>query len=330
MTPTVLFVADPQEDYVADSLFHGLRTLLGPDAVDYPKRSALYTTYPEDDGRRLYGRGFGLYRLLDDVPVDREGALARARSGGFDAVVFGSIWRDWHWWVSLHDRISPGTALAAVDGADMPWMYPYGPTWWKSPRTWFLPRAHTKAKYFKREWTPTTARMRWLGLPGRVHLHPIAISYPEEKLAASPPAKTQDFQSHIVDPDVAARQPASGTSYAFEREQDYRADLEASRFGVTTKRKGWDALRHYEIAAAGAVPCFRDLGRKPSRCAPHGLVHGVNCLAYSGPEQLFAQVREIQGDRYRALSTGALEWARANTTRRRAEQLLGVFGRAAA
>ena len=144
-------------------------------------------------------------------------------------------------------------------------------------------------------------------------------------MAASLPAKTQPFQSHIVDPEVAARRPASGTSYAFEREEDYRADLAASRFGVTTKRKGWDALRHYEIAAAGAVPCFRDLARKSPRCAPHGPGPGENCLCYTGADDLFAQVEEL-GGRYEGLATGALEWARANTTRRRAQHLLGVLG----
>ena len=325
MAPSVLFLADPEEDYVADSLFHGLRTMLGADAVDYPKREPLYETYPRAANRDLYGRGFGLYRLLEDIPVDREQALERARTGAFDAVVFGSIWRDWHWWVALYDCIPGRTALAVVDGADMPWMYPYGPTWWKSPRRWFLPRAHTRAEYFKRELTPMTARLRGMRPSGRLRLHTTAISYPEEKVAASLPAKTQPFQSHIVDPEVAARRPASGTSYAFEREEDYRADLAASRFGVTTKRKGWDALRHYEIAAAGAVPCFRDLARKPPRCAPHGLVPGENCLCYTGADDLFAQVEEL-GGRYEGLATGALEWARANTTRRRAQHLLGVLG----
>jgi len=40
------------------------------------------------------------------------------------------------------------------------------------------------------------------------------------------------------------------------------------------KRGGWDCLRHYEIAAAGAVPCVRQLEGKPSSCAPHGLQAG--------------------------------------------------------
>ena len=108
------------------------------------------------------------------------------------------------------------------------------------------------------------------------------------------------------------------------------ADLRRSRFGITTKRKGWDALRHYEIAAAGTVPCFRDLGRKPPRCAPHGLVPGRNCLSYTGADDLLAQVDGLEGERYRALATGALDWARANNTRRRAQELLSVLGLAAA
>ena len=73
--------------------------------------------------------------------------------------------------------------------------------------------------------------------------------------------------SHIVDEEVAERMGAA-SSHVFEREADYYRDLQASRFGITTKRTGWDCLRHYEIAANGAVPCFRDLDRKPPPLRP--------------------------------------------------------------
>jgi hypothetical protein len=329
MSPSVLFLAEPGEDYVADALFHGLRELLGPDAVDVPKRAPLYAGGA--GGRELYGRGFGLYGLLEDVPVDRERALERAASGAFDLVVVGAIWRDWEWWVRAWREVGPRARYAVVDGADMQWMYPYGPTWWRSPRRWTLPRAHRRAVYFKREWSRLTGWLRYYGvvpppLSDRIDLRPISIAYPAQKVVGAVPAKSREFQTHIVDPEVAARVSGASRGYAFDTEDAYRADLQAARFGVTTKRYGWDALRHYEIAAAGAVPCFRALERKPARCAPHGLTPGVNCLSYADADDLLAQVGRVTEARYGELAQGALTWAREHTTARVAERFLTMAG----
>ncbi|HEX6651497.1 MAG TPA: hypothetical protein VF072_02040 [Thermoleophilaceae bacterium] len=323
MAPSILMLADRAEDYVADSLFHGLRTLLGADAVDFPKREQMYASMPPEQRSKLYGRGFGLYGLLEDISVDRSDVLDRARAGEFDAVIVGDIWRAWHWWLEVDREVPEPVSKAVVDGSDMPWIYPYGPPWWKTPRDWLLPRAHRRALYFKREWTR---------LSGRARLAEIAISYPAEKMVTEPAAKTQDFTSHVVDVEVAERLGGDRTRYVerlryrFEREEDYLADLRASRWGVTTKRAGWDALRHYEIAANGAVPAFRRLDKKPPRCAPHGLVPGRNCIAYRDADDLFAQAGGTSDERHAELASGALAWARDNSTARRAEQVLARLG----
>ncbi len=318
--PSVLFLADPGEDYVADSLLHGLRSVLGADVVDVPRRHSMYAGHP--DKSVIYGRGFSIYGTLEDLPVDRSEPLERAAAGAFDLVVLATVWRDWHWWVRVRDVAGTRPRYAFVDGADVQWMYPYGPTWWKSPRRWLLPRAHTRGAYFKRETSALTSMLA----ARRLRPLPIAISYPEAKLADGPPEKTKQFTSHVVDPEVAERLPGAATGYVFSDEAAYLEDLRASRFGVTTKRYGWDAMRHYEIAAQGCVPCFRRLERKPAGCAPHGLRAGVNCLAYDGAEDLFAQTGEVGGDHYAELQAGALAWARENTTRRRAESFLDVAG----
>jgi hypothetical protein len=123
---------------------------------------------------------------------------------------------------------------------------------------------------------------------------------------------------------VAERVGAQAT-YAFEDAAAYHADLRASRFGVTTKKAGWDALRHYEIAAAGAVPCFRDLDRKPARCAPHGLDRS-NCIVYRDAGDLLAQASALDAAAYAQLQNGALAWARASTTEARARAFLEACG----
>jgi hypothetical protein len=327
---SVLFLTSNTEDYLSNSLFHGLRTLLGERVVDFPKSEISYRTYPNLE--RIYGRGFTLYGLLEELPIDRTLVMDRARQGGFDLIVFGDIWRYFGSFVELLPALG-SSKVAFLDGADYPAPYPYGSSFWRVPQWWTLPRAHTRGAYFKRELTEETAQRRyfmaprWLAvrLPFARALRPIAFSIPEQKIVAEPPTKTKRFNAHVVDEEVAGRIGAS-PSYAFEDEADYYADLGASRFGITAKRTGWDALRHYEIAANGCVPCFRDLEQKPPRCAPHGLEAGRNCLNYRDADDLLRQVEAVGEERYAELQSGALAWARANTTRRRAEEFLRELG----
>jgi hypothetical protein len=46
-------------------------------------------------------------------------------------------------------------------------------------------------------------------------------------------------------------------------EASYRKMYQESRFALTCKKGGWDALRHYEILANGCIPVFTDLSKCP-------------------------------------------------------------------
>jgi hypothetical protein len=333
--PRVLVVNPNFDDFLTDGLFHGLRTLLGPDAVDFPRIDHLYRDAPSDWLGHLHGRGFTLAGLLDDQPVERNRSLHRAADGEFDLVVFSDIWRTFGLWTEwapvLRER---ERACAVIDGSDRVEPFPYAGQWWRRPSWWTLPRIKRPTHHFKRE----TTRWSWwfasyLALPPRVAarlgrlrgLKQIAFSIPAELIVDDPPPKQKDWPAHVVDPKVAERVGAS-TGYAFDDSAAYHRDLRASRFGVTTKREGWEALRHYEIAAAGAVPCFRDLESKPPLCAPHGLVDGRNCIAYRSADELMARVDSLAPAAYAALQHGAIEWARANTTVERARGFLDAVG----
>lgn len=336
--PRVLFLGHNKVDYLADGLFHGLRSVLGPAALDYPKREIAYAGYPPEALRRLRGRGFGLYGLLEDLPLDRTEVPARLARGEFGLVVVGDIWRDFGFYVEalrpLQRLGSVGrTRVALVDGTDSPALYPHGRRFWRVPAWWGLPRAQARFPYYKREWRGWTATFRTYGavppfVPGAArrlrNIRPIAFSFPAEKTLDQPPSKTKDWPLHVVDAEVA-KHVGARTAYAFDAEEDYYADLRASRFGVTTKRAGWDCLRHYEIAANGAVPCFRALHRKPATNAPHGL-DASNALSYRSWGDLRRQVEALSDERYEELQQGALRWARANSTRERAAGFLQSMG----
>jgi hypothetical protein len=332
--PRVLFLGSGHDDFLADGLFHGLRTLLGADAVDLPRIDHLYADHPDERRPVLHGLGFTLAGLLpEDRDVDRTRALYRAADGAFDLVVFADIWRNFGAYVQWMPVLKKaGVEMAVIDTGDRIEPYPYSGVWWRVRHWWLLPRAHNRTHFFKREITPWTAWFRtFLLVPGPVAsrfvlrgMKEISFSIPAQQIMPQPPAKTKDWPAHVVDPEVAQRVGAQAT-YAFEDAAAYHADLRASRFGVTTKKAGWDALRHYEIAAAGAVPCFRDLDSKPARCAPHGLDRS-NCIVYRDTADLLEQTSALSDAAYAELQAGALAWARASTTEARARAFLKDCG----
>ena len=331
----VLYVAAPCEDYLADSVFHGLRQLLDNDVVEHPRMDAMYGPLDDAARSRLYGRGFTLYGTLPEERVDRHDIDAQVAQGTFDAVIFSNIHRTFGRFIELLPMLKD-VAVAVLDGADGPSLYPYAGSYWRSPHRWFLPRAHVRFHYFKREWTPETMRDRYFRIlprgwesvvPTPRMLHPISFSIPEAKIVSNvnAAAKTKLFPRHVVDAEVAATVDGATEKYAFSDESEYYRDIQRSRFGITTKRSGWDCLRHYELAANGAVPCFRSLDQKPHTCAPHGLT-ADNCVAYGSAADLLARIEKMPDTEYNRLRDGALRWARANTTRARAQQVLTTIG----
>src|SRR3954451_2884182 len=89
--PRVLFINPGLEDYLADGVFHGLRTLLGADAIDFSKAEYLYESASSTVRDRLRGHGFTLYGLLPELEVDRDHVFPRAYYGEFDLVIFGDL-----------------------------------------------------------------------------------------------------------------------------------------------------------------------------------------------------------------------------------------------
>lgn len=330
----ILYLSSSVEDYLSDALFHGLRCLLGADVVDFPKSELLYNNCPEHVRKQARGNGFTLYTgLLEDIPVDRFNIVAKVQQDYFDLVVISDIWRQFGWFVELRPWLKAEKTIV-LDGADTPQTYPYAGLWWRRPYYWFLPRAHTSFPYYKREWTEKTRFDTWsralpqairARLPLAATPRRIAFSIPAEKIVRERPPKTKDFPTHVVDAELAARLGRAQTGYAFNTEQDYYADLQSARFGITTKRAGWDCLRHYEIAANGAVPCFRGLDDKPATCAPHGLTR-ENCIVYRGADDLLGQIAALSDCAYDRLQQSSMRWVWENSTEGRARQLLAELG----
>ena len=87
-------------------------------------------------------------------------------------------------------------------------------------------------------------------------LHPITFSIPLEKVVAEIPNKTKILSDLI---------PGKMSTYIYTNETDYYNEYKKSYFATTTKKAGWDCMRHYEIIANGCVPYFPDIERCPPR-----------------------------------------------------------------
>lgn len=336
----ILFFTHPYQDYLADSLLHGFKSLNEVVVYDYPRKNILYKDGKNDQG--ITGNGMTLYYLLDEDKINRfdlfypllfkkfNPKYDQWFNKKYDLVIFSNISNQFGYFIQFLPFLDKHNTLI-FDGEDSPAIYPYYGFFWRRPLFWFLPRAHKRFKYFKREWTPDSKFFRYFKiipkpllklLPELKNLHKISFSIPEEKIIKSLPVKIKLFTKHIVDEEVASNVEGSFTKYAFENEDEYYRDLQESKFGITTKRSGWDCLRHYEIAANGAVICFRELDKKPDTCAPHGLIPGVNCLSYSNYEDLMKQISGLSDNNYNTIQKKSLEWVKDNTTIKRAKKLL--------
>uniref|UniRef100_A0A6C0ETP9 Uncharacterized protein n=1 Tax=viral metagenome TaxID=1070528 RepID=A0A6C0ETP9_9ZZZZ len=50
--------------------------------------------------------------------------------------------------------------------------------------------------------------------------------------------------------------PGNISTYVYNTEKEYYEEYQQSYFALTTKKAGWDCLRHYEILANGCIPYF--------------------------------------------------------------------------
>jgi hypothetical protein len=119
----ILFVTHPYPNYVPDLLLHGLRKLMGPEVVDFPRKDCLY--------EGILGLGVCPPDQLcpgwfpDDGPmgVDRDDIWTKLRHGFFDMVVC-----DIRAYSALRKKIEDlDLRLVLIDGEDRPVHIPPGP-----------------------------------------------------------------------------------------------------------------------------------------------------------------------------------------------------------
>lgn len=117
----ILFVTHPYPNYVPDLLLHGLRKLLGPNVVDFPRKDCLYEGViglgicPDD--QKCPGW------FPDDTGVDRTDIWGKVQRGVFDHVVCDLRAVPF---LMKHLKHWP-KKCALIDGEDLPRKVPPGP-----------------------------------------------------------------------------------------------------------------------------------------------------------------------------------------------------------
>jgi hypothetical protein len=288
----ILYLTDHHPDYLSDDLLYGLRSVLGPEVVDHPRKEILYRNSPHRvNARHFYGRGFNCFGM-EDIPVDRSDLAARVAAGDFDVIINSSVRRIL---CPLHSR------LVVIDGEDGP-----GLSWrYKS----LVPL------YFKRE----------LYAPRR-GVEPILFALPDFLNDQGSPPRTQRVHASYGYTSEQRRELAKKfpPSYTYDDWASYRDDIRQSCFGLSPKGNGYDCQRHYEILGQAVLCIYLDAG------APYLLREQFrnddNCLTFSSTQELEEKMAACH-DPERLIERGRQDLERFHLASRRAEQMLGTISR---
>lgn len=302
----ILVVTNPKEDYLADGILHGFRSIYKDSAIDYPHKKVMYTDF---QGGNIYGNGFTLFKTLESFHIDRSDIPKKIKCHYFDLIILSSIHRQVSFIKKFYKYLNYKNTIV-LDGEDESTVV-------KNVNSFFRNYSIKKFCYFKRELNIADFN--------KPNIKPISFCIPKEKIFNGLAKKTQKFPQYIVDKDIANKINKNSSGYIFSKESDYYDDLRKSQFGITTKKAGWDALRHYEIAMNGAIICFKDLNLKPLSYAPHGLQDGGNCLSYSDYDDLEEKISKISPEQYNLMLDNTKDWILENTTESRAEYILRIF-----
>jgi len=217
-------------DYLRDMTLHGLRNLFGENVVDYP---GCWTMYKDELKKRnfnsgnLWGKGFNIYGTLTNYNnINRSDIKKKIEKKFFDLVIFGSIRRSNKF---LDEVIKYNNKFVFIDGED----------------DQFIDNKYSnKSLYFKREL-----------LTKEKNLLPISFSVPKEKIIQ----EINNKPFFLIAPLI----PGYKKTYIYNDEKSYNNMYEKSLFAITTKKAGWDCLRHYEILMNGCIPLFLNIKNCP-------------------------------------------------------------------
>lgn len=253
-----------QGDLLELSILHGMRSVLGANCIDFPRKKVMYHDFSESPKDSLHGRGFTLLTTPIKDLTEKERKIK-----DIDAIIYGS-----------GHMCGEGRVSEIEEKCDNIWFLDGHDLYGNAPRKITHNNEEIIAtqfeKCFKRE----------LVEEGLDKVFPTGFGIPIQRVKSiNFQNKTQFFQQTAPHSCLFQREEDLGGGsghHIFDKETDYYEDLSKSWFGLTCKKGGWDCLRHYEIIAAGSLLLFKDYNLKPEKCSPQELP----CIPYSSKEEL--------------------------------------------
>jgi hypothetical protein len=264
-----------QGDYFENMMLIGLRKLLGKDCVDYPRKRILYHNFRDVPRDSLHGRGFSLYH---EPMEDIDEKYRDLSNQTFDLILYGTVFANGM--VQLPELEKKCRFKFFIDGNDL-----YG----VAQNNIYV--YHNGERLIGNQQIPC---FKGQIITENPFVFPTGVGLPESRiLPIDLGKKTQLFQKSC--PAHALFRNADESNrrhHVFHNEDEYYEDLAKSWFGLTCKRGGWDAMRHYEIIAAGTLALFRDYDLRPKYCAPMDMP----TISYSSDTELLNIVESLVED----------------------------------
>jgi hypothetical protein len=265
----ILFITHPYPNYVPDLLLHGLRKLMGPDVVDYPRKDCLYEgvlglgVCPPDQ------RCPGWFPDDAGLHIDREDIWTKLGRGYFDLVVC-----DIRAYPALRERTTGiEHRLVLIDGEDRPVHIPPGPyvicrretdgTDFSIPLPMALPEEilHWITRY---DDEPKRYSIGFLGstaMDGRRRIAETLSAHYDDLLLATTAVPTAENLS-----------PEGRHS-----RDDYYRQLQACRIVLSLPGAGLDTFRFWENSACNAV----HLAPQMSLLIPHDFTQDAHIRRFA-------------------------------------------------
>ena len=265
LIPGQVLQSEAVGDYQADTLFHGLRSVLGADVIDAVHLWHMYNTADQERLKKTWGKGFTVYSTLPEIEIDRDDIDNKVKNQYYDFIVIpihhtlNGRWYEIASVVNGMINVYPQEKIVLIDGWDRPQIS--------------KPIAR-KVQYFKRELSDEFSDVAY----------PLSFSLPKEKIR-SPLEREHDFS-----PMIPSSLPEHQATYIYTEEDPYYTQYQKSYFAFTSKKgredvisESWDTMRHYEILANGCVPFFTNIERCP-----------VNTL-FKFPKDLCVRAKKLKG-----------------------------------
>jgi hypothetical protein len=212
-------------NYLNDLLYYGFTELETVNIIETIPIICLYKEYQNIiEPYHLWGKGFTSCFLLEHDNKERNSIKNKIQEKYYDLIIYGSCDRCLDGYETI-SQIYDKSKIVLIDGSDHT----------------DIPPLCDKHILFKRELINQTKQIL-----------PIHFAIPDCKITKNPIDKNK-MLSNII----------PGAKYSYDIENDYYKEYQSSNFAITTKKAGWDCMRHYEILANKCVPIFKDLKNCP-------------------------------------------------------------------